>query len=226
MRAKLDLRREQSPVKDQGQRPTCLACAVTAGHEYIRGDERCLSVEYLHWASVTRDGSSNQGVSLNTTVRVLLELGQPYEERWPYQTWVSDATLICEPPTTIYPQDCFRVGWTYEIRSSIEDLKLHMEAGRAVVIGIRLFGAFHTTPDGRIPLPDSGESDCGRHAVLLVGYDDCEESFTFRNSWGVTWGDAGYGWLPYSYVRDHTLGAHVFSNEHLGGADGHASAWR
>jgi len=66
-------------------------------------------------------------------------------------------------------------------------------------------------------LPKVGESPSGSHAVLLVGYDDYEQNFIFKNSWGNKWGDVGYGLLPYSYVLDHTLAAHVFSNEDPGG---------
>ena len=48
---------------------------------------------------------------------------------------------------------------------------------------------------------------------MAVGYDDnmqikndgAEEPTTgalmIRNSWGVGWGDNGYGWLPYEYVK-------------------------
>lgn len=217
MDTKLDLRRKQSTVKDQGLRPTCLACAATSGHEYLRDDERCLSVEYLHWASVKRDGASKQGVSLRTTVEVLADTGQPYEEVWPYRHDVDDTASDYEPPTTIYPDDCLRITWEKEIRPSVEDLKLHLRMGRAVVIGIRLFYGFHSSVDGKIPLPKVGESPSGRHTVLLVGYDNYAQNFIFKNSWGDEWGDVGYGLLPYSYVLDNTLAAHVFSNEDLGG---------
>ena len=47
---------------------------------------------------------------------------------------------------------------------------------------------------------------------MAVGYDDdlkiknnvCGEekrgALIFRNSWGTTWGDHGYGYLPYEYI--------------------------
>lgn len=207
----VDLRKKQSSVRDQGMRATCLACAATAGHEYLRGDGRYLSVEYLHWASVKRDGASKQGVSLKTTIQALVDKGQPYEELWPYRRNVDDTATDYAPPTTINPDKCFHIRWGREIRPSIEDFKWHLRMGRAVVIGIRLFYGFHISDDGHIQMPNAEESPCGRHAVLLVGYDDHEKYFLFKNSWGETWGDAGYGFLPYQYISEHTLAAHVFS---------------
>jgi C1A family cysteine protease len=60
---------------------------------------------------------------------------------------------------------------------------------------------------GEIPLPGKGDSLLGGHAVLAVGYDDQRQigdepgALLIRNSWGRDWGAAGYGWLPYAYVR-------------------------
>jgi C1A family cysteine protease len=35
-----------------------------------------------------------------------------------------------------------------------------------------------------------------------VGYDDNKKLIKFKNSWGTGWGQNGYGYLPYSYIRD------------------------
>ena len=45
---------------------------------------------------------------------------------------------------------------------------------------------------------------------MAVGYDDSmtidyadgktDGAFLIRNSWSRTWGEDGYGWLPYDYV--------------------------
>ena len=40
----------------------------------------------------------------------------------------------------------------------------------------------------------------GAHAVLVVGYDDVNQCFIVKNSWGTGWGEAGYFMIAYSEV--------------------------
>ena len=54
---------------------------------------------------------------------------------------------------------------------------------------------------GEIPYPDKSETLIGHHAVTIVGYDDMANSFIVRNSWSKSWGDYGYGHLPYQTAK-------------------------
>ena len=58
---------------------------------------------------------------------------------------------------------------------------------------------------GFAPMPGPNEQFLGGHAVMLVGYDDSQTAFIVRNSWGSSWGQAGYFTLPYEYVCDPNL---------------------
>ena len=57
-------------------------------------------------------------------------------------------------------------------------------------------------PKTHIPLP-AGSRSIGGHAVMAVGYNDAQQEFIFRNSWGADLGDRGYFYLPYSYVTSY-----------------------
>lgn len=75
-----------------------------------------------------------------------------------------------------------------------------------------LIGIEDVWKTGKIPYLSASDNDKGGHVVVAVGYDDnleiknCENGKTsvgallIRNSWGICWGEEGYGWLPYKYV--------------------------
>ena len=45
----------------------------------------------------------------------------------------------------------------------------------------------------------------GGHAVLATGYDDSQQRFLVRNSWGTGWGKDGYFTIPYAYLTNSSL---------------------
>ena len=49
------------------------------------------------------------------------------------------------------------------------------------------------------------ETLLGGHAITLVGYNTKTQYFMFQNSWGTSWGQGGYGFLPYAYIQDPHL---------------------
>jgi C1A family cysteine protease len=40
---------------------------------------------------------------------------------------------------------------------------------------------------------------------MAVGYDDVNQWYILRNSWGDKWGMRGYFTMPYSYLLDENL---------------------
>ena len=60
-------------------------------------------------------------------------------------------------------------------------------------------------PKREVPMPGTDEQVLGGHCVMAVGYDDQEGKFICRNSWGTSWGDEGYFYMPYAYLLDNNL---------------------
>jgi len=70
----------------------------------------------------------------------------------------------------------------------------------------------------------AGEKNRGNHATLIVGFvtnqmlvdmalvaapGDGGGYFIVKNSWSNCWGDGGFFYAPYSFVRDYTVGASI-----------------
>jgi hypothetical protein len=81
---KKDLRHLFGPVRDQGQRPTCLAFAASDTHAALRGAWEPLSCEYAFFHAQQRAGRSpHEGATLAPMLEALRHDGQPQETGWP-----------------------------------------------------------------------------------------------------------------------------------------------
>ena len=83
-----------------------------------------------------------------------------------------------------------------------------LAAGFPFVFGFTVYESFESdavAQTGMVPMPGSTEAVKGGHAVVSVGSDDNRRLFYVRNSWGSSWGDNGYCYMPYEYL----LSAHL-----------------
>lgn len=84
-----------------------------------------------------------------------------------------------------------------------------------VMVSFRCFESARTAPGGVLPLPGTGERELEQHAVALWDIDE-QDSITFRNSWGASWGDRGYGMMTKEYFDAFWVEAWLSRNAGVG----------
>ncbi len=83
--------------------------------------------------------------------------------------------------------------------SGLQQVKAALANRQPVLTGIIVYSSLlHLSGPNSVYNTYSGGSQ-GGHAVTLVGYDDNRFGGAFKviNSWGTSWGDNGFFWLPY-----------------------------
>jgi hypothetical protein len=218
----VDWTSKMSPVKNQGGLGSCVGFAITAmkefqeqmeherevaeGKVYTREqDNYDLSEAWVYWNCKKIDPWPNEeGTSIRYAMQVLHKIGIPCEKAYPYsdqykgspERW---AKLIAK----------WGLIDSYWRCNNLNDLKVGLVNG-PVVIGIPCFREiFSVGSNGIIPYPANPNEVYGGHAVCAVGYNDTKKLVKFKNSWDVSWGNNGYGYLPYKYIDDFLWDAWV-----------------
>lgn len=212
-RSSVDLRQWCSPIEHQGRIGSCTAQAAAGMIEFLerRAHGRHIDASRAFIYKVTRKllgWEGDTGAYIRTTMKALTIFGAPPESAWPYRTTSFDD----EPSAYAYAYGqsfqalrYFRIdreGQSAERRIAL--MKAVLAGNIPLALGFMVYS--YGDNEGRFPMPDSNDEPIGGHAVMLCGYDDNADvrgkkgAFLLRNSWGVGWGQKGYGWLPYEYV--------------------------
>ncbi len=218
--AAVDLRAGCSAVENQGALGSCTAQALVGGLEFlqlrdldrlggVKGKSlpyRDLSRLFVYYNTRALMGTINEdsGAMLRTGLKSLRKTGVCNEDLWPY---VPERFAERPPPACFQAARGCRVK-SYQRLASLQEMKACLAAGLPFVFGFAVYEhvmTAETARTGRIRLPRRNERMLGGHAVLAVGYHDRGASLIFRNSWGVEWGRAGYGEIPYAYAVSREL---------------------
>jgi C1A family cysteine protease len=210
----VDWREYGGPVEDQQDLGTSAAHACVALVQQCerRSSGRLLRPSRLFVHSVAcrlQGGAGNAGTPLRAVLRALMQCGAPPERYWPYDV----SRIECEPDPFMYSfQRSFGSIRYVRLDSSelsgeqiLVRLRSFLAAGFPFVFGFPVCTSL--SEDADVPLPIRADGVLGGQAVVAVGYDDSRRirsdkgALLVRNSWGPEWGDAGYGWLPYTYVK-------------------------
>lgn len=212
--ASVDLRKWCSPVEDQGKLGSCTAQAVAALIEYYqkRAHGEYLDASRIFLYKVTRKLyglSGDTGAYIRGTIKALRIFGVCPEEYWKYdiQNFDSEPTPFCYAFAQAYNAIVyFRLDTaSTETGVILDRLKSQLASGLPAAFGFTVYTSIYdekVRKTGNIPYPEKGDKVVGGHAVAAVGYDDKKKLIRIRNSWGASWGDKGYGTLPYSYVEN------------------------
>lgn len=207
----VDLRSGMPTVYDQGQLGSCTANALAAAIEFDHNRQGMEAFTpsrlfiYFNERLVERSTASDSGAMLRDGIKTLAKYGACPEPDWVYNT-----RLFCmrPPPLAYASASKHRIMEYLSLDRSTQILRTCLAAGFPFVFGFSVYEGFESAAvahSGIAAMPASSEQMLGGHAVIAVGYDHIGRRFLCRNSWGVTWGLAGYFWLPYEYFMSPDL---------------------
>ena len=207
----VDLTSKCPPVYDQGQLGSCTGNAIGGAIQFEQMKQNLKSFTpsrlFIYYNERVKEHTvaSDSGAQIRDGMKVVAKLGAPPETDWPY-----DINKFADrPPASAFTDAAKNKVTSYQrVNRTLSQFKGCLASGYPFVFGFTVYDGFESTTvaqTGHASMPQSNEQVVGGHAVMAVGYDDQNQWFIVRNSWGTTWRMDGYFTLPYQYLLEPNL---------------------
>ena len=208
----VDLRAACPAVYDQGQLGSCTANAIGGALQFDQIKQALTDVFvpsrlFIYYNERVIEGTVDEdaGAMIRDGIKSVARQGAPHERFWPYAI----AKFRAKPPASAFKDAAKHPAVLYQrVSREIDQMKGCLASGYPFVFGFSVYASFESpavAATGHAPMPKPKEALLGGHAVGAVGYDDGQQWFIARNSWGPKWGLTGYFTLPYEYLLDENL---------------------
>lgn len=188
---------KRSRVKDQRSVGSCVAHAASSILEYHYSPNNRLSTNFIYGIHYKLFGSEGPGVSLREACKIISKYGDPELKYCPGNTEVEKVYDLAEEcfdnPEAMENASKYKID-NYVKLLSDKDIKYSIFNYGPVLAAIEWFD--YNDCDFKGKLIKNGISE-GYHAIIIYGWN--KDGWLCQNSWGITWGKAGYFILPYDY---------------------------
>jgi C1A family cysteine protease len=209
----VDLRKGCPPVEDQGNLGSCTANAIASAYQFEHTKQKLGSFKpsrlfiYYNERVIENSVNDDAGAILRDGLKTIgggsQGSGVCSEWRWPYRI----SRFTDKPSATCYRVALQNQALTYmSVLQTPAQLKGCLANGYTFVFGFTVYSSFmNIGSNGLMQMPQPTDTVEGGHAVMCVGYDSIKKYYIIRNSWGKSWGDKGYFYMPETYMHDNDL---------------------
>lgn len=206
LRESVDLREWDTIVESQESLGSCSSNALTNAYELLVNREypeyfTHLSRLFIYYNARAEYGNiqTDDGIFLRDGLKTLAKFGVCSENLWPY-----DIDKFDDKPTDECYEDAKkRKVLKYQKLTSIYYITEVLNSNKPVVFGMEIYDSFMELNEriSTVSFPGRKEKSIGGHAMCMVGYDLNKRLFLTKNSFGSNWGDKGYCWIPFDYIK-------------------------
>ena len=205
LRESVDLREWDTIVESQYDLGSCSSNALTNAYELCVN--RMYPEYFTHLSRLfiyynTRaeygDIQKDNGMFLRDGLKSLSKFGVCTEQLWPY-----DLDKFDDRPTDECYEDAKkRIILKYQKLISNYYITQVLNHNKPVVFGMQIYESFMDLNEriSTVNFPGRKERSLGGHAMCMVGYDLNNRLFLAKNSFGTSWGNNGYCWIPFDYI--------------------------
>jgi hypothetical protein len=199
------------PVSNQGSEGSCVAFAVGYAARSFEQYNRTGATSYNiatnvfspeHLFNNIKFGETcDVGTAMQTALEFIMLNGILPLSEMPYTSGT------CQPTETELQKQIalqYKIEGYYKIyttdRAAIRSM---IDQKNPVIISLACDQSFLDAKAGFVWRQYSG-SGYLPHCVVICGYDDVKNAWLIMNSWGTSWGDAGYSWIGYELFPTRT----------------------
>ncbi|KPL23431.1 MAG: hypothetical protein AMJ75_06080 [Phycisphaerae bacterium SM1_79] len=208
---RVDYSNETEPVGDQRYTGSCVGWASAYGlRNWLRYQETGqkqpkFSVRFAWMGAKEHDpfelnvAFDLSGTRIRDAFKIMRKFGACPDKLWPFSKLLPNPDYEDRIRREAMRH---RIGIYYSLVTN-QERRIHLAKEGPFVVGVPVYSNWATI-DASGVVPGPGGAFRGGHALLVVGYDDKTQLFKFQNSWGSNWGDKGYGYLTYEYMKNHS----------------------